>query len=152
MICFWMPRYWIICLSFISSVARHLRGPFYFDISHNSPLKTCSDRNGCWWCAKNSSFKMVRMQSSLAVTERREYRRDGSHVHHGRRRPVTHTVSDWERFSFPVKLSGQGGKAERISMKICMEWSCDGHLWELTLMEKDTMISLGELRHTCVLI
>lgn len=93
---------------------------------------------------------MVRMQSSLAVTERQEYRRDKSHVHQGRRRPVTHTFSDWERFSFPVKWSGQGGIAERIGMKICMEWSCDGHFWLLTLLEKGTMTSLVELWHTCV--
>lgn len=37
-----MPQYWIICLSFISSAAQHLRALFYFDISHNSPLKICS--------------------------------------------------------------------------------------------------------------
>lgn len=71
------------------------------------------------------------MQSSLAVTERQEHRRDGSRVHHGRRRTVTHTFSDWERnltlgpISFPVKWSGQGGIAERISMKICNDHVMD---------------------------
>ena len=40
MIPFWMPQYWIIRHGFISSAATTQL--FYIDISHVSPLKTCS--------------------------------------------------------------------------------------------------------------
>lgn len=40
MIRFRMPGYWIIHLGFISGAAS--AQPFYIDISHVSPLKTCS--------------------------------------------------------------------------------------------------------------